>query len=75
MHTLDEYLDEGDTPYSHDFYYWPVLLFQYYSRLTLGEDIEIDHLMWKQEQHRMIPKYDIMSSLVPPVKHYNLNIE
>ena len=41
----------------------------------LVEAIESAYLKWKSEQHRMTPKCDIMSSLVPLVKHYNMTME
>ena len=50
-------------------------MFQYYNALPLGEDIVSDYLMWKLKQHRLTPKYDIMRSLVPLVKRYNVAIE
>ena len=31
--------------------------------------------MWKPEQHRLTPKYDILRSLVPPVKHYFVTMD
>ena len=31
--------------------------------------------MWKSEQHRVTPKYDIMCSLVSLVKHYFVTME
>ena len=56
------------------FYLFPDWLFQYYNELTLVEAIESDYLVWKSEQHRLAPKYYIMPSLVPPIKHYNVNM-
>ena len=53
----------------------PKWLFQYYNDLPLGESIESAYLMWKSEQHRLTPKYDIMRSLVPLVKHYFVTME
>ena len=51
------------------------MFFKYYNKLLLGEAIESDYLMWKSEQHRLTKKYEIMSSLLPLVKHNNVNME
>ena len=75
LKTLDEYWDEGDTPYSGDFDFFPHWLFQYYDELTLVETIESDYITWKSEQHRLTPKYEILRSLAPLVKHYNTTLE
>ena len=72
---LDECWDEKYTPYSYDFDLWPDWLFQYYNELPLGEYIESAYLTWKSEQHILIPNYEIMSSLVPLVKHYFVTTE
>ena len=40
-----------------------------------GEAIESAYIMWISEQHRLTPKYDILSSLVTLVKHYNVTME
>ena len=53
----------------------PQWLFQYYNELPLGGSIESAYLMWKSEQHRLTPKYDILSSLVPLIKHYYVTLE
>ena len=66
---------EIDTPYSDYFYSWSEWLFQYYNELPLYEDIESTYLMWKSEQYRIIPKYYILSSLLPLVKHYFVTLE
>ena len=75
LHMLDEYWYEIDTPHSDDFDFCSNWLFQYYNELLLGEAIESDYLTWKQEQHILTPKYDILSSLVPLVKHYFVTME
>ena len=46
------------------------MVFQYYNEIPLGKSTAIDHITWKSEQHRLTPKYDILRSLVPLVKHY-----
>ena len=43
--------------------------------MNLGEAIESDYLKWKLEQQILTPKYEILPSLVPLVKHYNANME
>ena len=43
--------------------------------MSLGEGIESAYLMLKTEQQRLTPKYDIMRSLVPLVKQYNVTID
>ena len=43
--------------------------------MPLGEAIESDYIMWKPEQHRLAPKYDIMRSLEPLAKHYFVTME
>ena len=43
--------------------------------MNLGEYIESAYLMWKSEQHIIAPKYEIMSSLPPLLKHYNVTLE
>ena len=43
--------------------------------MPLGKAIESAYCMWKSEQHRLRPKYNIMRSLVSLVKHYFVNIE
>ena len=50
-------------------------LLQYYNELNLGESIQSAYMMWKLEQHRLTPKYDIMNLLMTPVKHYFVNME
>ena len=75
MQILYEYWYEVDTPYSGDFDLCTGWLFKYYIELTLGEDIESSYLTWKPEQHILTPKYYIMCSLVPLVKHYNVTIK
>ena len=72
LQMVDEYWDERDTPYSDDFEFYTEWLFQYFNELPLGESIESAYLTWKSEQHRLTPKYDILSSLVPLLKHYIL---
>ena len=37
--------------------------------------IESAYLMWELEQHILIPKYDILRSLFPLVKHYFMTTE
>ena len=49
LQMLDEYWDEGDTPYSCGFYLWPKWLFKYYNELHLCKANESDYLMWKSE--------------------------
>ena len=75
LHILYDYLDEKDTPYSDDSYLWPDCFYQYFNELPLGESIESSYLMWKSEQHRLPPKYDILSSFVTLVKHYFVTME
>ena len=75
MKMIDEYWDEGDTPYSDHFEFWPHWLLQYYHQLPLGESIESGYLMGKSEQHILTPRYDIMSSLVTFVKYYHVTLE
>ena len=60
MKTLDEYWVEGHTSLSDDFNFWTECLFQYYNELPLDEAIESDYIVWKSEQHRMTPKYNIL---------------
>ena len=72
---LDEYCDWGDTTYSVGFGSQQEWLFQYYDELHLVESIESAYLKWKLEQHILTPKYDILGSLVPLVKHYNVALE
>ena len=43
--------------------------------MDLGEAIESAYLTWKKEQHRLTPKYEIMRSLMPLVKKYNVTME
>ena len=43
--------------------------------MSLGESIGIAYLTWKSEQHILTPKYDIMCSLVPLVKHCFVTVE
>ena len=57
------------------FYFWPQWLFHYYNVIHLCEFIEIYYLMWKSEQHRPTPKYEILRSLVPLVENYNVTME
>ena len=71
---LDGYWDKDNPPDSGDFDFYPEWLFQYYNELTLDEYTEIAYLVCKSEQHRLTPKYDIMHSLVPLVKHYNMTM-
>ena len=52
--------------------YWNDLLYQYFNKLPLGEATESP---WKSKQHRLIPKNDIIRSLVPFVKQYILTME
>ena len=75
LRTLDEYGDEEDIPYSDDFGFWPKWLFTYYNEIPLGEAIESYYITWKSLQHRLTPKYDILSSLVTLVKHYFVTME
>ena len=75
LQTLYKYWDEEPTTHSDDFGFWPEWLFQYYNELTLGDAIESDYLMRKSEQHRMTPKYEILSSFLPLVKHDFLTTE
>ena len=75
MHKLYKYWEEEDTTYSGDFDFWPEWLFQYYNELSLGESSKSAYLVWNSEQHRLTPKYYIMTSLVPLVKYYNVTME
>ena len=43
--------------------------------MPLGESIDIVFLVWNLEQHRLTPKYDILRTLVPLVKLYNVTME
>ena len=43
--------------------------------MPLVEAIGGTYFMWNIEQHILTLKYDILCSLVPPVKHYFLNME
>ena len=43
--------------------------------MPLGEAIESAYLKWNLEQHILKPKYDIMRSLMPLVKHYFVTTE
>ena len=70
LQMLDEYLDEKDTTYSYYFDLWPDWLYQNFNEIALGETIESAYLMWKSEQHRLTPKYDILRLLVTLVKTY-----
>ena len=45
-------------------------MYKYFNELLLGESIESAYVMLNSEQHRLTPRYDIMRSLVPFVKHY-----
>ena len=74
-HTLDEYWDKKDTPYSDGCDFWPYWLCKYFNKLRLGGAIESAYLIWKSEQHRLTPKYDIMRSLFPLVKNYFVTME
>ena len=69
---LDKYWDEGDNPYQYDFDFCPEWLFQYFNKLPLGEEIEINFLVCKSEQHILTPKYNILCSLVTLAKHFLL---
>ena len=42
--------------------------------MMLSEAIDISYLMCKSKEHRLIPKYYILCSLVPPVKHYHVDL-
>ena len=68
--TLDEYWYQGDAPYSYGFGFCTECLFQYFNEMALGGAIEIDYLIWKPEQHKLIPKYYTLHSLVIFIKHY-----
>ena len=74
LHLLDEHRRERDTSYSDYFELFTEWLFQYFNELPLFKFIEIAHLIWKSEQHRLTPKYDILSSLGPLLKHCFVNI-
>ena len=50
-------------------------MYKYFDEIPLGEDIETAYLTWKSEQHRLTPKYEIICSLVPLVKHYFVNVK
>ena len=54
---------------------WPDWLYKYPIELPLGESIESDYLTWNSEQHRLTPTYDILRSLVNPVKQYFVTME
>ena len=75
LKTLYDFWYEGCTPYLVGFYFWQEWLFQYYNELALCEAIESAYLVWKSEQHKLAPKYEIMGSLVLLLKHYNFNVE
>ena len=75
LNMLDEYWDERDTPYSDDVLFWSEWQFQYYNELQIFEDFGSAYLIWKSEQHRLTPKYDIMHSLAALVKHYLVTME
>ena len=64
LQTLYEYWYEWDKMHSGYFYFWPQWLLQYYNKMPLGQSIVIAYLMWKSEQHRLTPKYDIIHSLM-----------
>ena len=70
LQTLDEYWDKEDKTHSDDCSVFPEGLFKYYHGLHLGEYIEGYFLIRKSQHHRMTPKYYIMRSLAPLVKHY-----
>ena len=72
---LDEYWDEKSTPYTDDQDLWPYWLYEYFNEILSGESIGSDDITWNPEQHRLIPKYYILSSLVPPVKFYFVTME
>ena len=48
---------------------------QYNVELTIDEAIESSYIMQKSEQHRLTPKYDIIHSFPPLVKHYHVTEE
>ena len=75
LQMLDEYRDKEYTPYSDDFDFWPDWLFQYYNEQPFVESIESDYITWKPEKHSLTPKYDILSSLLLPVKKYFVTME
>ena len=50
-------------------------MFQYYDEVPSVEAIEKAYLTCKPEQHRLTPKYYILSSFVPLVKHYHVTLE
>ena len=75
LQTIDELCYEVDKTYSSGFDLWTHWLFQYYNELNLGEAIESVHLMWKSEQHRLTPKYDILYSFVSIVTHCHVTYE
>ena len=56
------------------FYLCPEWLFQYHNEVALGEYIENYYLIWRSEQHRLTPKYDIIRSVVPHLKHYHMTM-
>ena len=75
LQKLDEYWYKIYTPYSCGFDFQTERLLQYCNELTLGEAIESDYLIWRSEKHGLAPKYDILRSLVPLIKQYNVTLE
>ena len=70
LQVLDDSWDGKDASYSDDYCFWPDWLHQYFNELPLGESIESAYLVWKSEQHILTPKYKILCSLVPLLKHH-----
>ena len=64
-----------DTSYSDYFDFWPEWLFKYYNELALCEAIESAYIIWKSEQQRLTPKYEILRPLVTLVNHYFVTME
>ena len=72
---LEKYWYEWDSPNSDYFNFFPEWLFQYNNELPIVEDIESAYIMWKSEQHRLTPKYDIFHSFVNLIKHYHVTLD
>ena len=60
LQMLDKYWDEENMSYSSSSGLWPQWLFQYDYILRIYEDIESTYFKLKSEQHRLIPKCNIL---------------
>ena len=58
------------TLYSDYFCFWTNWLHKYFNEMPLGEAIESAYRIWKSEQNKLTPKYDILCLLVSLLKQY-----